>query len=390
MSNNTELAPIRVMLVDDSAVVRGFITRMLEKDPEIKVVYSAQNGQIAVNAVKTQNPDLLLLDVEMPVMDGLTAIPLLLEQKPDLRIVMCSTLTTANAHTTIKAMSLGAIDCVAKPSTTSDIYSQDTFRDILINKIKSIMAGSRRKSAAEAGSLSLAERNEKERTESIKKPSNEAPYKPASLHPNLNKEIILRKPSEGYAGKPEIIAIGSSTGGPNALFKVLPFCKGFDIPIVITQHMPPTFTQILAEHISQQCQLDAIEAQDGMKLEGGKIYVAQGGLHMLVQKTGSEKIIKLDDGPMENFCRPAVDPMLRSLVSIYGEKILTVILTGMGQDGMRGAKDVVEKGGRVVGQDEKTSVVWGMPGAVALAGLCSAVLPINEIGPYIQKAVMRI
>ncbi|PZP55222.1 MAG: chemotaxis response regulator protein-glutamate methylesterase [Micavibrio aeruginosavorus] len=354
------------MIVDDSAVVRGFVTRILESDPAIKVIYSAQNGQMAVNALDNYNPAIILLDIEMPVMDGLTAIPQLLAKRPNVKIIMCSTLTTHNASVTLQAMELGAVDCIGKPSTSSEI-SGDSFRDVLLNKIRSI------------GEVSVQKSGKRFETTNETKPV-------TNIHPHLPKTVKLRGPHEGFGGKPQILAIGSSTGGPNALFKVITHLKNLDIPIVLTQHMPATFTRILAEHISKHTGVPAVEGENGMKLENGRVHVAPGGLHMVITP---ERTIRLDDGPMENFCKPAVDPMLRSLLPLFGDKILTVILTGMGQDGLRGSREVVERGGRIVAQDEATSVVWGMPGAVALAGLCSAVLPLDDVGPYVRKAVMR-
>lgn len=382
MTNNPSPAAsasrkIRVMLVDDSAVIRGLMSKILSAEDDIEIVASCQNGQAALNMITNAKPDIITLDIEMPIMDGLTAIPEILKVYPGAKIIMCSTLTTANGDTTLKAMSLGAIDCIAKPTSTHELYSQDDFKTSLLSKVRLITAGIDRSEgtapvASARGAAALL------------------PDKKPALHPHLPKTIKLRPAIEGWSGKPAIVAIGSSTGGPNALFKVLKECAGFDVPIVITQHMPPTFTRILAEHIQQQTGIPAFEAMEGMIVEPGKIYVAQGGLHMELRQQDDKKVLHLHDGPMENFCRPAVDPMLRSLIPIYGAKILTVILTGMGQDGMRGAQDVVKAGGRVIAQDEETSVVWGMPGAVALAGLCSAVLPLPEIGAAVRKATMRV
>ena len=382
--------PIRVMLIDDSAVVRGFITRILEADPDISVIYSAQNGEVGVNALTRQTPDIILLDIEMPVMDGITALPLLIRQAPDVKIIMCSTLTTANAAITMKAMALGAVDCIGKPSTANDINNHDSFKIMLVNKIKEIGRSSKLfKARARDVGLSSA-------TAPVVSP---APVSKASsplikplspAPPILAKEAVLRPSTDTvYMGKPEILAIGSSTGGPNALFNVLKHCTGFDIPIVITQHMPATFTKILAEHITAQTGIPAVEAEDRIPLLAGRVHVAPGGFHMLIEKSGVDKIIRLNDGPMENFCKPAVDPMLRSLIPIYGEKILTVILTGMGSDGMLGAREVAARGGRILAQDEASSVVWGMPGAVAKAGICSSILPIDEMGPFVRNIVMR-
>jgi two-component system chemotaxis response regulator CheB len=387
--------PIRVMLIDDSAVVRGFITRILEADPDITVIYSAQNGEVGVSALNRQMPDIILLDIEMPVMDGITALPLLVQKAPDTKIIMCSTLTTANAAITMKALSLGAIDCIGKPSSANDINNHDSFKIMLTNKIKEIGRSSKlfknRTQNPNAKTASIETQtpiSTPASTPAVRGSPLVTPLKTAP--PLLAKEAVLRPLTDTvYAGKPEILAIGSSTGGPNALFNVLKHCVGFDIPIVITQHMPATFTKILAEHITSQTGIPAVEAEDGMPLITGRVHVAAGGFHMLIEKNGKDKMIRLNDGPMENFCKPAVDPMLRSLIPIYGEKILTVILTGMGSDGMLGARDVAIGGGRIIAQDEATSVVWGMPGAAAKAGICSAILPIDDIGPYIRSSVLR-
>ena len=187
----------------------------------------------------------------------------------------------------------------------------------------------------------------------------------------------------------KVIAVGSSTGGPQALFEVIKSFKDFDIPIVITQHMPATFTKILSEHIQQQTGVPSHEGEEDMLIENGNVYVAPGGFHMhLVKKEDNTVRIHLDDGPAENFCKPSVDPMFRTAIDIYGNKTLGVILTGMGNDGLGGGKVLTEQGGRLIAQDEETSVVWGMPGAVAQAGLCSEVLPLDQIGPWVKKAVL--
>ncbi|MBP9050843.1 MAG: chemotaxis-specific protein-glutamate methyltransferase CheB [Alphaproteobacteria bacterium] len=364
------------MVVDDSAVIRGFLTKILETNPNIKVQSSAQNGEIAINNLARHPHDIIILDVEMPVMGGLEAIPKLLKIQPGVKIIMCSTLTSENAQTSLKAMELGAVDCIAKPSSTQDMYSKDTFRDILTHTV-----------------LSIAGFNEERKNNSSSsKQTSSAPATSSSarLHPTLGNTVTLRSSNEGYSGKPDVLAIGSSTGGPNALFKVLSGLKGIDIPIIITQHMPPTFTKILAEHIEQQTGLPAIEGAEGMPLVSGRVHVAPGGHHMLIVGTPSKAVIKIDDGPMESFCRPAVDPMLRSAIKVYGQKMLTVILTGMGQDGLNGSREVVAVGGRVIAQNEATSVVWGMPGAVSLAGLCTAVLPLDEIAPWLRKSALRL
>lgn len=392
-TNFSATNPIKVMVVDDSAVIRGFIVKILGTCPDIEVTSIASNGQIAINNLTKKRHDVILLDVEMPIMDGLSAIPRLLEAQPDTKIIMCSTLTTENAETSMRALSLGAVECIAKPSSTQDIYSKDTFRDTLTLTIREIVGA---KIPLPSGKVVRPATDTERQAARPATPSSTGtatgiqPTR-ARLHPNAaSKTITLRGPQDGYSGKPEVLAIGSSTGGPNALFKLLVSLRGIDIPVIITQHMPPTFTRILAEHIKQQTGLASVEAEDGMPLVAGRIHVAPGGFHMLVTRKGATPVLQIDNGPMENFCRPAVDPMLRSAVKVFGNKIMTVILTGMGQDGMLGARDVVAAGGRVIAQDEATSVVWGMPGAVALDGSCTAVLALDDIGPWLRKSSLRL
>lgn len=375
--------PIKVMLVDDSAVIRGFLTKILGTCEDIKVQNIATNGLEAVNMLVKQKCDIIILDVEMPVMDGLTAIPKLLQTQPDVKIFMFSTLTTQNAETTMRALALGAVEALAKPTSTQDLYAKDDFKDTLTNMIREV-AGAKKQTSS-----STRDANRMAPSAKVAAPTAGEPAR-SRLHPHAAKTITLRPPHEGFQGKPDVLAIGSSTGGPNALFKLLATLRGVDVPVIITQHMPPTFTRILAEHIKMQTGLASVEAEDGMPLVAGRIHVAPGGFHMLVERKGAMAVIKIDNGPMENFCKPAVDPMLRSAIKVFGNKIMTVILTGMGSDGMLGSREIVKAGGRVVAQDEASSVVWGMPGAVALDGSCSAVLPLDEIGPWLRKSSLRL
>lgn len=359
--------PIKVMLVDDSAVIRGGLTGLLEHDPCIKIVASIMNGQMAIDLVVDKNPDILILDIEMPVMDGLSALPLILKKRPGTKVIMFSSLTEKGAQISLKALSLGAVECVGKP-TAGEAKIGSEFQKSLINTIKNIAATLPRERQTTPASSS----------------AQQTPAAKVVAKPNF----ALRNNPMDYKGKPSIIAIGSSTGGPQALFTTLKNLAGLDMPIVITQHMPATFTKILAQHITQQTNLPTFEGQDGMILEPGKAYVAPGGFHMLFENDGTNTKIKIDTGPPENFCKPAVDPMLRSLLEIYGRKILCVILTGMGNDGQKGAQMLVDSHGRVVAQDQESSVVWGMPGAVAMAGICSSVMPLKDIGPWVRKAAM--
>jgi two-component system chemotaxis response regulator CheB len=365
--------PIHVLLVDDSVVVRGFMGRALEADPKIKVVGSVANGEQGVTAAARHNPDVVILDIEMPVMDGITALPKILEASPGVRVIMCSTLTLRNAEITLKALQLGATDCIAKPSNSGDIRSSGDFQQDLIARVKAL---GHRKGIVSRPASSAAS------------PVSAAAGMYAGGHNTALKQKTpyeLRKHLPGEIFRPNLLAIGSSTGGPQALFKVIGSFKNFNVPIILTQHMPATFTKILAQHITQQTGVEALEGENGMKVENGKVYVAPGGQHMtFARRNGGVEII-LDNGPPENFCKPSVDPMLRSAVQVWGPKFLTLILTGMGHDGLNGSKIVAEGGGRVIAQDQESSVVWGMPGAVAVNGICSAVLPLQEIGPFVRQ-----
>lgn len=360
------------MVVDDSAVIRGLLSRALEVEPDIAVVASVGDGQMALNTVARQDIEIVILDIEMPVMDGLTALPKLIAAKPGIQVVVASTLTQRGANVSMKALSLGAADYVTKPGSSA-LTTADQFKRELTDKVKAL-AFARRRSRREA-QPTPAVGVVRDRTKPVLVP-----------HVGRSGDIRLRtQPIE----KPEVVAIGSSTGGPQALFRLLKALGAIAQPLLITQHMPPTFTTILAEHIQRLTNLKAAEAVDGEPVKGGRIYIAPGDFHMVVEAQANQKVIRLTKAPPENFCRPAVDPMLRSLSRAYGRKVLTVILTGMGQDGLRGGEVLVAGGGSLIAQDEKTSVVWGMPGAVAMAGLCTAVLPIDDIAPFLSRHVGR-
>jgi len=360
------------MVVDDSAVIRGLTTRILEEDDSLQVVASVGNGQLAVTNLARYDVDVIVLDIEMPVMDGLTALPKLLEVDPTVKIVMSSTLTSRNAEISIRALTAGAADYIPKPTSTSDISSGGEFRRELHDKVKSLGIARRGQGAASPG------------PEQTKSPTHGATRVATPVAAKPSAPITLRKPS---LLKPEILTIGSSTGGPQALFEFLQYLQPtINVPVVLTQHMPPTFTSILADHISRKTPWTCSEAKEGDELRAGHIYLAPGDFHMLVVDNGGKKVVTVNQEPQENFCRPAVDPMLRSVVEIFGANVFTVILTGMGADGMKGSEGVVKAGGTVVAQDEKSSVVWGMPGAVAGAGICSAVLPLKELAGYVTSA----
>ncbi|MGO8915134.1 MAG: protein-glutamate methylesterase/protein-glutamine glutaminase [Stellaceae bacterium] len=359
------------MVVDDSAVIRGLLTRSLEADPEVEVLASASNGEMALNALARHDIEIVILDIEMPVMDGLTALPKMLAAKPGLKVIIASTLTRRGADISMKALAAGAADYLTKPGASA-LTSADEFKRELLAKVKAL-GHARRKAAGLAAPQMI------QRAPGLV----EEPRQPDLLRRVMALRTASREP-------PEVVAIGSSTGGPQALFSVMGALRGvLKQPIFITQHMPATFTTILAEHIARASGYAAAEGVDGEPVRGGRIYVAPGDFHMTVDSGRGEKVVRLLKTPPENFCRPSVDPMLRSLAAAYGGRVLTLILTGMGHDGLNGGKAVIEAGGTLIAQDEATSVVWGMPGAVAMAGLCSAVLPLGEIGAFIGKLATR-
>ena len=366
---------IRVMLVDDSAVVRGLVTRILEEDPGIAVVASVGNGQMALSALDRQDVDVIVLDIEMPIMDGMTALPKLLAADPGVRIIMQSTLTLKGADISMRALEMGAADYIPKPTATRELAGGMDFKTELLSKVKALGQARRRDPSRKARpGVSTAPR-----------PAAPAP-RPSALHPAGPPQLRTHTPEV-----PDVIAIGSSTGGPQALFNLLGTMRAGTVkqPILITQHMPATFTTILAEHISRVSGWDAKEGVDGEVIKSGRVYIAPGDFHMLVEVKGADKIIRLNKNPPENFCRPAVDPMLRSITAAYGKRVLVAILTGMGSDGAKGGQVVVQGGGTVIAQDEATSVVWGMPGAAANAGICSAILPLPDIAPWMIKLASR-
>lgn len=366
---------IRVMLVDDSAVVRGLVTRILEEDHGIAVVASVGNGQMALSALDRQDIDVIVLDIEMPIMDGMTALPKLLAADPGVRIIMQSTLTLKGADISMRALEMGAADYIPKPTATRELAGGMDFKTELVGKVKALGQARRR------------DPNRKVRpgVSNTPRPLASAP-RPSALHPAGPIKLRTNPPEV-----PDVIAIGSSTGGPQALFNLLGVMRAGTVkqPILITQHMPATFTTILAEHISRVSGWDAKEGVDGEVIKSGRVYIAPGDFHMLVEVKGTDKIIRLSKNPPENFCRPAVDPMLRSITAAWGKRVLVAILTGMGSDGAKGGQVVVQGGGTVIAQDEATSVVWGMPGAAANAGICSAVLPLPEIAPWMIKLASR-
>lgn len=334
---------IGVLVVDDSAVVRGMIARAIEADPGIRVVGAAGDGAAALKMLPNAAPDVVLLDVEMPGMGGLEALPKILAAKPGVAVIMASALTRRHAGMSLSALRLGAADYVPKPEAGND--NLPVFFEELIAKIKA-----------------------------------HAP-KPAPPKP-LHHASALEEAAWRFT--PKAVAIGASTGGPPALLKVFAKAKGLiRTPVFVTQHMPATFTAMLADQIGQVSGARAFEAREDMRVEAGCVYVAPGGRHLIAVREGADVILHLADTPPENFCKPAVDPMLRSLARAYGGGLLAAILTGMGRDGADGCVEVAKAGGRFFVQDEASSVVWGMPGAAFKTGRAMGQLSLDAAVDYL-------
>lgn len=345
----TASAPIEVMLVDDSAVARGLIARGLQTDAGIRVCGMAGNGQEALAMLDSVRPQIMVLDVEMPVMTGIEALPKILAKLPGVVVIMASALTRRHAALSLKALELGAADYVPKPDAADGPTALAKFLDELRGKIKAL-----------------------------------ARSRMARPAPTAERRVL---PLALKLFKPAAIAIGSSTGGPPALNQICARLNGnLRVPVFITQHMPPTFTAMLAEQLGKISGAPAFEGVDGMMVKSGAIYVAPGGKHMLVERRAGDVVIRLSDAPPEHFCRPAVDPMFRSLAEAYGGSLLAFVLTGMGRDGADGAVAVANKGGRFVAQDEATSVVYGMPAAAFRTGRASAELSLEEIASFLSVA----
>jgi two-component system chemotaxis response regulator CheB len=369
--------PIRVMIVDDAIVVRGLLVRWIESEAGLQVVASLRSGREAIEQVERTSPDVVILDVDMPDIDGITALPRLFEKRRDLVVIMSSTLTRRNAEVSLRALSLGAADYIPKPESNRELTNSAAFRRDLIEKIRAL--GTRRRqrlSSARALPWAVpAARPEPVRADGAGLRHVASPH----IAPAPDPVAFKLRPSP--SAPPRVLLIGASTGGPQALGAIVGRIGGIidQAPVLITQHMPPTFTTILAEILERASGRPVREAVDGEALRAGAIYLAPGGRHLRVVRHDGVPAVALDDGPQINFCKPAVDPMFSSAAETWGSWNLALVLTGMGSDGTRGAADIVAAGGSVIAQDEETSVVWGMPGSVSKAGLCCAVLPIDQI-----------
>ncbi len=354
---------IRVFVVDDSSTMRRIITDVLSADPEIEVVGTAANGRLALETLPSLSPDIMTLDIEMPEMDGLQTVPLVKQAYANLPIIMFSSLTERGAAQTLEALARGASDYVTKPTGLGGASNLKTVvGEELIGKIKALVRSQPRDASAAPKLYSSS----------------------SSSSPSSSLQLL---PVPATPCSAKVVAIGVSTGGPNALVDLVArLPKNFGAPIVVVQHMPAAFTKMLAERLQAESELTVCEAREGQVLQAGSVYVAPGGLHMALRRGDSGgDLVVLNDNEPESSCRPAVDVLFRSVAELYRERALAVVLTGMGQDGLRGSQAIKASGGTILVQDQATSVVWGMPGAIVNAGLAGAVLPIGEMAAGIIR-----
>jgi two-component system chemotaxis response regulator CheB len=342
------MAKTRILVVDDSALVRRLVSDVLSSEPDLEVIGTAPNGRIALAKIRQSRPDAVTLDVEMPEMDGLATLQELRRAYPLLPVIMLSSLTERGAAATLDCLLLGATDYVTKPSGPS---AAQALKDELAAKIRAVVPG-------------------------------------ASSPPPAPVRRDLPAVRDGSA-VPEVVVVGASTGGPNALTELLTGLGGIPVPILVVQHMPPLFTRMLAERLAAKTGLRVREAADGEAAQAGVVHVAPGDFHLEVADARTPGRLRLHQGPAENSCRPSVDVLFRSAAKAFRSAVLGVMLTGMGQDGLRGAREVREAGGRILVQDEATSVVWGMPGAVARAGLADDVLPPSLLRQEVLRRTAR-
>ena len=378
---------IRVLVVDDSVAVRRLLTSILSSDPGIQVVGSAADGKAALAAIETLQPDVMTLDVEMPVLDGLGTLRELRKRWRAMPVIMLSTLTVRGAEATLDALTSGANDYVPKPSHIGDRdAAMEGVRAALIPKIKTLHAKRLSQGRSAAAAVAASAGRAVVASPAAGGPSSQGaavaslhPAPLASRAPAALAGALASRTARGAAGV-EMVAIGVSTGGPSALAVVLPALpEDFGAPIVIAQHIPPVFSTVLADRLNGASKIRVVEAKGGEIPQAGTAYIAPGHHHLIVTGTRSAPVLALSEAPPENSCRPSVDVLFRSVAAVYGRSLLGVMLTGMGQDGVEGSRVIQQGGGRIIVQDEATSVVWGMPGLVWKAGLAEGMFPVEGI-----------
>ena len=353
------MKPIQVVIADDSYVIRAVLEMIIRSQPDMDVVGSVENGELALKEVEEKQPDILLLDIEMPVMDGITTLKHLFKKRNKTKVIVLSTLTAKHAPITIHALSLGAAAYLQKPTTQGNKKSIEEISAKLLDLIRNLNASPEVEKAA---------------------------IEMVASSTRVNNDSTSQSPKAAVDSKPEIVVIGSSTGGPNALSQILAdLTKPINVPIVIIQHMPLTFIPQLAKRLQDDTGVPVLVAEEGMVIEKGKIYIGPGDIHTEIKAgRGKNYELTLVDGPLEVFCKPSVNPLFRSAARLFRENVLGVILTGMGEDGLDGSRHVRKLGGKLIAQDSKTSVVWGMPKAVVSENLANQILPLEKIGASIS------
>lgn len=347
----------RILIVDDSVVIRRMLSVTIDPEPDFEVLRPAPNGKIALSRIEEDEPDVVILDVEMPDMDGLETLARIRQIRPKLPVIMFSAMTELGASTTLEALSLGASDYLPKPSSIgAGGGSLEVVREALVDKVRALCT------------------------------TTDATVRTTPAKPPV--ATTVADASAEPTGPVDAIVIGVSTGGPNALADLIPsFPADLAVPILIVQHMPPNFTNLLAERLDRESPLAVKEAEPGDRIEPGRVLIAPGDYHMVLETRANGLTTQLNQDPPENSCRPAADVLFRSAAEIYGERLLAVVLTGMGADGLRGCETIRQAGGQVIAQDEASSVVWGMPGAVTEAGLTHRVLPLDQISAEVCRRV---
>lgn len=356
-------AKTKVLVVDDATVVRGMLSKIINGEPDMEMIGSAADGKAGVEKAEQLRPDVIVLDIDMPVMGGIEALGILQQRLPEIPVIIFSTLSRAGATITLDALAAGAADYSTKPSNAgSSAAAADQVRAELVEKIRGLAP---RRSARPGGGAG-----------------------PSGVAPAPSPSPIATRPRLGQGV--DALIIGSSTGGPAALEQVLPQLPGrLHLPILIVQHMPPTFTAVLANRLDKICPFPVHEAAQGMKVEAGQCYLAAGGLHMRVARGQNGVHINLDDGPKIKSCRPAVDALFDSAGEAYGSRLAATILTGMGDDGLDACTRLAKRNVEIIVQDEESSIVWGMPGAVAKAGLATKCLPLSQIPRALGEVAAR-
>ena len=375
---------IKVLVVDDTIVYRKAVSDILSEMPGIEVVGVAHNGKIAVSKIQTLKPDLLTLDIEMPEMNGIEVLQYLQQHAPQVSAIMVSTLTSEGGDMTMRALELGAYDFILKPSATNIEESKQHLRTLLTPLIKAFQTG-----RTTIGSLQAGARSGVHARKTITTASSDTRTFPTT---SIDRKIIASGSGTTIRrhGKSEIVTIGISTGGPNALARMMPMLPGdLGVPVVIVQHMPPVFTKSLANSLNAKCALTVKEAQDGEAIQANVVYIAPGGKQMklVASADGSNRLIKITDDPPENSCKPSADYLFRSIADYYVGRATAVIMTGMGSDGTKGLQILKQKGTLIIGQNEASCVVYGMPKAPAELGLTDLVVPLDKIAGEIVKSI---